>query len=162
MIMTDAEMDALFEASKLDTTILIGSDVRQLIGEIRRLREAATACLTASKVGVSEAEGMRRLDRLARLVGYDAGPVPSTGLPAPRSNDFEAMGREMNRLMDVIAYEGERYSPGWAFALFAFEDKPDPQNGHVLQGSRDRDRSLAAVAKWVMERIDAKKPKASS
>jgi hypothetical protein len=124
---------------------------------VRELEAAARRCLEASKQGVSEAEGMRRLDALANLVAYDAGPAPKVGLPPPTSTDFDAMAAEMKRLGDVFAYEGEAHSPGWAFAVFAFVDRPDPQNGHVLHIARDRDQSLAAVSKWVMERLEARK-----
>ena len=137
----------------------MANELEQLRARVRELETAARRCLEASEMGVSEAEGMRRLDALARLVSYDAGPVPKVGMPPPTSIDPDAMAAEMRRLLDVIAYEGEAYSPGWAFALFAYEDKADPQNGHVLHGSRDRDQSLAAVSKWVMERLEARKTK---
>lgn len=39
MDMTKAELDAMYEASKLDTTMFVGSEIRQLIGMIVRLQE---------------------------------------------------------------------------------------------------------------------------
>lgn len=39
MDFSDAELDELFEKSKNDRAIIVGSDVRQLIGMIRRLQD---------------------------------------------------------------------------------------------------------------------------
>lgn len=38
-----ASLDKLYELSKLDRTIFVGSEIRQLIGEIRRLRTDGVA-----------------------------------------------------------------------------------------------------------------------
>jgi hypothetical protein len=125
--------------------------------ELGKLRIAARYMLEASAPGVPETEGMRRVQAIADLIGFDAGPLPPTGMPDPRSNDYERMQAELARLANVIAPEIERTSPGWAFALFVFEVRADPHRGHVLMAARDRDLTLAAVAKWVHESLEKRK-----
>lgn len=71
---------------------------------------------------------------------------------------LEGMEQEIVRLAEIVRKELEG-RPGWAFSLLLYQDRPDPQNGHVLHIARDRDRALPAVAKWVMERLDAEKTK---
>lgn len=36
--MTEAELNSMYELSKDDRAVFVGSDIRQLIGEIRRLK----------------------------------------------------------------------------------------------------------------------------
>ena len=45
--MTEAEIGALYEASKLDTPFIVGSEVRALIGDLRRERARAEAAEAA-------------------------------------------------------------------------------------------------------------------
>ncbi len=135
--------------------------MKELAERLQQLEVAARQVLAANEPGVPEGEGMRRCSALAKLVGYDAGPIPSTGMPASRT-DFDAMQREMLRLAGIIGPEVENTSPGWCFSLLLYQDRPDPQNGHVLHIARDRERALPAVAKWVCESLEAQKTKASS
>jgi hypothetical protein len=41
--LTEAELDDLYERTKLDSEIIVGSEIRQLIGEIRHHRRSTTA-----------------------------------------------------------------------------------------------------------------------
>ena len=42
------------------------------------------------------------------------------------------------------------------FSLLLYEKREDPHNGRVSHIARDRDLALAAVAKWVYERLEAR------
>jgi hypothetical protein len=123
----------------------------------RRLEAAALLMLQASELGVSEAEGMRRARALADLIGYDPGEQPPPrGLP----EDFDELGLEAARLAGLVAKEVEVPGTGWAFALFLYrEPREGEQAGHVLQISRDRERTLLAVARWLKDMVDLKKTK---
>jgi hypothetical protein len=52
--LTDAELDDLYERSKLDHEIIVGSEVRQLIGEIRRHRSLFELRLAAEQMAVAQ------------------------------------------------------------------------------------------------------------
>lgn len=60
--LTEEELTKMFEESKLDTTIIVGSDVRRLVGEVRRLRverdEAREQIDNVWKLSVTKAEQM--------------------------------------------------------------------------------------------------------
>jgi hypothetical protein len=47
---TDADLDAMYEASKRDEWLLVGSEIRQLIGDIRTARLAASPSSGAVRV----------------------------------------------------------------------------------------------------------------
>lgn len=137
--------------------------MRKLAERLQALQTAALAVLTASSSRISEADGFARLQALAKLVGYTPGPEDPPGMPPPQAPvDTERMQREMNRLGDVLVREVEETSPGWTYSLLVYAGRPDPQNGHVLHVSRDRDRAALAIGKWMVERLDAQKSKARS
>ncbi len=129
------------------------------LAEARRL-----AGIWKSQQGIAGADLKRLLDELPDLLDHvlQVAPQPGLGMPTPRSNDMEGMQREIVRLAHLLGLEVEQASPAWSFSLFLYENREDPHNGHILHISRDRDRALPALAKWIMERLDARAPKARS
>jgi hypothetical protein len=146
-----AEAEARMERAKYEGAV---SAIPVVVAkETERLKEAARAMLGASEFGVSEAEGMRRARILADLVGfrYDAAEKPR-GLPT----DPQAASADAYRLAALLSAEVEAPGTEWAFALFLYRDPKDGRMGDVIQVSRDREKTLLAVARWVKDSLEAK------
>jgi hypothetical protein len=128
-----------------------------LAHELEQLRAAARAVLATSELGVSEAEGVRRLQALAKIIGYATAPQPpATGLP----EDANEAAREAWRIARLLSEEIEAPGSSWAFALFLYRDEKDGRPGSVIQVSRDRERTWPAVARWLKDVMDSKDTKA--
>ncbi len=129
--------------------------------ELEQLRAAALAVVQTGELGVSEEEGIRRLQWLAKLVGFVPGAErPPAGIAR---DDLRLAAAECGRLFKLIAEEIEVAGGAWHPALFLYTDPPAPgAPGHVICASRDRDEALPPIARWIMSRLDAQKTKARS
>jgi hypothetical protein len=143
-----------FSVSDAATAPPPATEGEQLHADLAQLRAAARRMLDVSKLGVSEDEGLRRARALARLVGYAHDPNErSAGIPL----DPAAASREAYRLAQALTEEVEVEGSAWGFALFLFrEAQPGEAMGQVIQISRDRERTLFNVARWVKDVLEAK------
>ncbi len=118
--------------------------MRTLALRVQQLEAAARQVLLMGELGVSEDEGVRRMQFLARLIGYAAGPQPNA-TPIPR-DDLRRAASECGRLFKLVAEEIEIPGSAWHVALFLYADPPAPGlPGHVIAGRRDNDGAVARI-----------------
>lgn len=119
---------------------------------VQQLEAAALAALQAGDFGISEGEGIARMQRLAGLLGH---PYDASERPAPIArDDLGRAASEAERIFRAVCAEiGE--GP-WEAALFMLCPAPSGGHGHVIQVSRDRELTLNLVAHWMKDALDRK------
>jgi hypothetical protein len=126
-----------------------------LAAELQRLRTAAHAALDAGSDAIGEEEALRRLTELAAASGYQGAPTAARRGPP---EDLDQLAQYASRMARTLSAEVEVEGSTWAFALFLYREPLEGEHGgHVVQVSRDRERTLNAVARWVKDVLDAKK-----
>jgi hypothetical protein len=110
--LTDAELDAIYEASKIDQ-IPVGSEIRQLVGEIRhhrRLDRVDTAL--ARQLGQSIEANARLHEHLAHIrreIEQWAKAYPLPAFPEPDMRKAERFLREGGITLDAVTASNIRH-----------------------------------------------------